>query len=180
MFEKRDEKLIEQALSGNKKAWLALIKRYEKSIYHYGIRMTGNSHDAADLMQDIFISVFRSLGNYRKEGSFKSWLFRVAHYRCIEFYRRKRPEQGMDDVPEPVCENNGPEADVLSDRASASLIRAMQKLPLTQKAIVELKFFGQFTFDEIAQQLGLSANTVKSRLYSALSKLKLDLEVENA
>ena len=69
---------------------------------------------------------------------------------------------------------------MLSDCASATLTHAMQKLPLAQKAIIELKFFGQFTFDEIAAQLGISPNTVKSRLYSALAKLKLDLEVENA
>lgn len=180
MFEKRDEQLISQALKGNRRAWLALIKRYESQIYHYGIRMTGNTHDAADLMQDIFVSVYRSLGNYRGEGSFRGWLFRVAHFRCIEFYRRKRPEQGLDDTPEPECQQDCPETGYLRDRTSASLMEAMQRLPLAQKAVVELKFFGQFTFDEIAEQLGLSANTVKSRLYSALSKLKLELEVENA
>lgn len=180
MFEKRDEQLIAQALKGNKKAWLALIKRYEQSIYHYGYRMTGNTHDAADLMQDIFISVFRSLASYRGEGNFKGWLFRIAHYRCIEFYRRKRPEQGLDDTPEPVSDTTCPEADLMTDRTSAALTRAMQRLPLAQKAVIELKFFGQFTFDEIAEQLGMSPNTVKSRMYSALSKLKLDLEVENA
>ncbi len=180
MFEKRDEQLISQALKGNRRAWLALIKRYESQIYHYGIRMTGNTHDAADLMQDIFVSVYRSLGNYRGEGSFKGWLFRVAHFRCIEFYRRKRPEQGLDDTPEPECEQDCPETGYFRDQTSANLMQAMQRLPLAQKAVVELKFFGQFTFDEIAEQLGLSANTVKSRLYSALSKLKLELEVENA
>ena len=180
MFEKRDEQLISQALKGNRRAWLALIKRYESQIYHYGIRMTGNTHDAADLMQDIFVSVYRSLGNYRGEGSFKGWLFRVAHFRCIEFYRRKRPEQGLDDTPEPECEQDCPETGYFRDQTSANLMQAMQRLPLAQKAVVELKFFGQFTFDEIAEQLGLSANTVKSRLYSALSKLKLELEVEKA
>ncbi|RDV28154.1 sigma-70 family RNA polymerase sigma factor [Alteromonas aestuariivivens] len=179
MFEKSDEHLIQKALKGNKKAWFTLIKRYESSVYHYGVRMTGNAHDAADLMQDIFMSVFRSLENFRAEGSFKSWLFRVAHYRCIEFYRRWRPEQGLEDVPEPVSTAPCPEGEILSDHVSKALTRAMQNLPLTQKAVIELKFFGQFTFDEIAQQMGLSPNTVKSRLYSALSKLKLDLEVEN-
>lgn len=180
MFEKRDEQLVKQALKGNKKAWFTLIKRYEQAIYQYGLRMTGNRHDASDLMQDIFVSVFRSLGNYRNEGAFKGWLFRIAHYRCMEFYRRKRPEQGYDDIPESVCEQDTPEQTLLSDCASVTLTSAMQKLPLAQKAIVELKFFGQFTFDEIAEQLGVSPNTVKSRLYSALAKLKLDLEVENA
>lgn len=67
----------------------------------------------------------------------------------------------------------------MTDSTSQALTAAMQRLPLAQRAVIELKFFGQFTFDEIADQLGLSSNTVKSRLYSALSKLKLDLEVEH-
>ncbi len=180
VFEKHDEDLIKQALKGNKRAWLSLVRRYEKPVFQYGLRMTGNRDDAADLMQDIFVSVFRSLGNYRGEGSFKSWLFRVAHYRCIEFYRKRKPEQALDDVPEPVCENTCPEQDLLSDISSRTLLNAMQRLPLAQKAVVELKFFGQFTFDEIAEQTGLSANTIKSRLYSALNRLKDELEVNHA
>ena len=179
MFEKRDEQLIEQALKGNKKAWFALIKRYETGIYQYGIRMTGTPHDAADLMQDIFIAVFKSLSNFRGDGSFKAWLYRIAHFRCIEFYRRKRPDTPLEDSEELSCERPTPEHSLMSDITSQSLTNAMQRLPLTQRAVIELKFFGQFTFEEIAEQLGLSSNTVKSRLYSALSKLKLDLEVEH-
>ena len=179
MFEKRDEQLIEQALKGHKKAWFALIKRYESAIYQYGVRMTGNPHDAANLMQDIFIAVFRSLTNYRGEGSFKAWLFRIAHFRCIEFYRRKRPDSPLDEDDELSCERPCPEHNLMTDSTSQALTAAMQRLPLAQRAVIELKFFGQFTFDEIADQLGLSSNTVKSRLYSALSKLKLDLEVEH-
>lgn len=179
MFEKRDEQLIQQALKGQKKAWFALIKRYESSIYQYGIRMTGNPHDAADLMQDVFIAVFKSLGNYRGDGSFKAWLYRIAHFRCIEFYRRKRPDLGLDDAPEVECEAATPEHSAFTDATNVQLTSAMQRLPLAQRAIIELKFFGQFTFEEIADQLGISSNTVKSRLYSAISKLKLDLEVEH-
>lgn len=180
MFEKHDDQLIKQALNGCKRAWLQLVTRYEKSVFHYGLRMTGNRDDAADLMQDIFVSVFRSLGNYRGEGSFRGWLFRVAHYRCIEFYRKRRPEQALDDVPEPICNSAGPESHMLSDISSKALLSAMQQLPLAQKAVVELKFFGQFTFDEIAEQTGTSANTIKSRLYAALARLKQELEVNHA
>nr|WP_246261324.1 sigma-70 family RNA polymerase sigma factor [Alteromonas ponticola] len=172
--------MVSKAQEGDKKAWFMLIKRYEQAIYHYGIRMTGNTHDAADLMQDIFISVFKSLASYRGDGAFKGWLFKIAHYRCMEFYRRKRPQQSLDECVEQVAEDVTPEFGLLSDELSKQVVVAMQNLSVAQKAVVELKFFHHFTFEEIAQQLGLSANTVKSRLYSALSKLKLDLEVDNA
>ncbi|WP_026377417.1 RNA polymerase sigma factor [Aestuariibacter salexigens] len=180
MFEKTDEQLITSALAGNKRAWLGLISRYEKSIYNYGVRMTGNQADALDLMQDVFVSVFRNLASYRGEGSFKNWLFRIAHFRCVEYYRRKRPMQSLDDEPELKAEQTCLEQGVADGQLGNHLSNAMQQLPLSQKAIVELKFFGQFTFEEIAEQLGISTNTAKSRLYSALSKLRSSLEVDYA
>ena len=178
MFEKSDQQLIDKALLGNKKAWLNLLKRYEKPIYNYALRMTGKNEDALDLLQDVFISVFRNLGSYRQEGSFKSWLFRIAHYRCIEFYRRKRPMQGLHDTPEIVCEQISSEQQIATGQQNYELVQAMQRLPIAQKAVVELKFFGQFTFEEIAEQTGMSVNTAKSRLYAALGNLKTLMEVE--
>ena len=176
MFTKRDEKLVEQALKGNKKAWFTLISRYESAMYQYGLRMTGNSHDAADLMQEIFISVFRSLASFKGEGSFKSWLYRIAHCRCVELYRKRRPHTDIDDVATPISEAPCPEMQLNSNRESRALTQAMQQLSLSQKAVVELKFFGHFTFEEIAEQMDISTNTAKSRLYAALAKLKLELE----
>lgn len=178
VFEKTDQQLIDKALKGNKAAWLKLVKRYEQSIYNYGIRMTSNPDDALDLMQEVFISVFRNLSTYRGDGSFKSWLFRIASYRCVEFYRRKKPTQGLEDAPESICEQPLPEQVMLMSQSNQQLISAMQTLPLAQKAVVELKFFGHFTFEEIADQLNVSSNTVKSRLYTALDKMKSLLEVD--
>jgi len=178
VFEQTDEKLIEKALKGNKNAWLKLIKRYEKGIYNYGLRMVTNPEDAKDLMQEVFVSVYRNLSSYRGEGSFKSWLYRIAHFRCVEFYRRKKPTQGLEDTPEIEDEGQTPEQHTFMLQDGKQLLQAMQQLPLAQKSVVELKFFGHFTFDEIASQLGVSSNTVKSRLYTALDKLKHLLEVE--
>ncbi len=169
---------MSRALKGNKRAWLALIKKYEKQVYNYGLRMTGNTEDAADLMQEIFISLFKSLSSYRHEGSFRGWLFRIAHFRCVEFYRRKRPEQNIDDEPPIHCESNGPSEQLNDIQQSAQVIAAMQALPISQRFIVEQKFFGQFTFEEIAEQTGISTNTVKSRLYAALGKMRPLLEVD--
>ena len=180
MFEKTDQQLITKALQGNKQAWLNLLKRYEKQIYNYGMRMTGKNEDALDLMQEVFISVFRNLSTYRNEGSFKSWMFRIAHFRCIEFYRRKKPMQGLDDTPEIESEESSVADSIHTGQENKQLISAMQQLPLAQKSVVELKFFGQFTFDEIAEQTGISANTAKSRLYGALEKLKILMEVDYA
>ncbi|MDF2176976.1 RNA polymerase sigma factor [Aliiglaciecola sp. CAU 1673] len=178
MFEQTDEKLISKALDGHQRAWLKLVRRYEKPIYNYGLRMTGNADDAMDLMQEVFMSVFRNLASYRAQGSFKSWLFSIAHFRCVEFYRRRRHYQPLDEITEPVAEGDCVSEVLNANGRKQELIGAMQSLPLEQKAVLELKFFGQFTFEEIAAQLGVSSNTVKSRLYAALGKLKVQLEVD--
>lgn len=182
MFERSDDKLVQQALKGNKNAWMTLVTRYEGSIFNYTLRMVGNREDAKDLMQDIFISVFRNLSSFRGEAKFKNWLFRIAHYRCIEFYRRKKPTTSLDEAPEQVEHERDacPEYSLKQGQQAQALTIAMQRLPVNQRSVVELKFFQNFTFDEIAEQLGVSSNTAKSRLYSALDKLKGELEVSYA
>ncbi len=178
VFKKSDEQLIAAALKGHKKAWLNLVKRYEQGLFNYAQRMTGNQDDALDLLQEVFMAVFRNLPTFRGDASFKSWLYRIAHYRCMEFYRRKRQHLDLDEADEPVCAQPCPEQRHGEQQQNKQLAQAMQQLPFAQKAVVELKFFGQFTFEEIAEQLDISTNTAKSRLYAALEKLRTLMEVE--
>jgi RNA polymerase sigma-70 factor (ECF subfamily) len=180
VFERSDETLVKQALKGKKSAWVVLVKRYEKKLYNYTLRMVSNPADAMDLMQDVFVAVFRNLSTFRGDSPFKGWMFKIAHYRCIEFYRRKRPTQSLDDLPEQFDENSDecPEYHAVAGQQAIALHQAMQTLPVNQKLVVELKFFQHCTFDDIAKQLGISVNTVKSRLYSGLDKLKDHLEFD--
>jgi|TARA_R110000751_G_scaffold38242_4_gene92012 RNA polymerase sigma-70 factor (ECF subfamily) len=181
VFERSDETLVKQALKGKKSAWVTLVKRYEKNLYNYTLRMVSNPDDALDLMQDVFMAVFRNLASFRGDSPFKGWLFKIAHYRCIEFYRRKKPTQSLDDAPEQQEQSDDtcPEAHFFSGQQASLLKKAMQTLPVNQKLVVELKFFQHCTFDDISKQLGVSVNTVKSRLYSALDKLKDHLELDH-
>lgn len=172
MFGQSDEKLISKALQGDNIAWLRLVKRYESAIFHYALRMTGNRDDAQDLMQETFLSVYRSLQTYQATGSFKGWLFRIANFRCIELYRRSKTTQDINDLPEAACTKSLPDSQLTAQQTNTLLIAAMQQLPINQRLVVELKFFSQFTFDEIAEQLDISSNTAKSRLYGALAKLQ--------
>ncbi|WP_371189646.1 RNA polymerase sigma factor [Thalassotalea maritima] len=180
MFERSDQTLIEKAKKANKSAWFALISRYEKQVYNYALRMVGNRDDALDLMQDIFISVYRNLSSFRGDSQFKTWLFRIAHFRCVEFYRKKRPTMSLDDESEMVDQDqrNLPCASSEISSQQNHLAKAMQCLSVNQRVVIELKFFHQYTFEEIGKQIGASTNTVKSRLYAALAKLKDLLEVE--
>ena len=178
LFQQTDEKLIAKALKGHQASWHKLVARYEQSVYHYGLRMTSNPDDAMDLVQETFVSVCRSLKEFRGDSSFKTWLLRIAHFRCVEFYRKRKwfadesELQTLDAEPEQAC----PELAFGNKQSRQQLMALMQQLPFEQKLIVELKIFQQQTFDVIGRQLGISDNTVKSRFYSALDKLKVLLE----
>ena len=171
-----DDFLVSRALAGNSEAWLALVKRHDKAVYNYGLRMMGNSEDAADLMQDVFAAVCRGLASFRGEASFRTWLFRIASNRAIELHRKKKSMIDIAHLPERACDDSAPHSDLSQAQTQQQVARALEVLPIHQKVVVELKFFQQFTFDEIADQLDVSTSAVKTRLYTALDKLKVVLE----
>jgi RNA polymerase sigma-70 factor (ECF subfamily) len=166
-------------LDGDKRAWVSLVRRHEQSVYNYALRMTGRREDALDLMQEVFVAVYRNLHSFRGESGFKHWLFRIAHFRAIDFFRSRQRWQELDqdglhgdgavDALPGSCD---PEQEANRSIRQRRLSEALAHLPLAQRQVVELKFFEQFTFEQIAEQSGVSDNTVKSRLYAALNKLK--------
>ena len=109
-----DEALIAAALKGSAYAWEKLVKRYESKIYNYGMRLTGNTADAMDLMQEVFLGVYRNLHRFRGDAKFSSWIFRIAHNKAIDMNRRKRLMTASTRVID------GEESDVLDSISSAS------------------------------------------------------------
>ncbi len=178
MFAPSDERLVERALENNKQAWLQLVKRYEGLVYNYGLRMLGQREDAQDLLQDVFLSVFRNLASWRAEASFKTWLLTIAHHRCIEVYRRRREHIDIDSVDHQASDQDWhhPDRVYQGQQRAKQLVTALQQLPIEQRQVVELKFFQHLPLAEIAAQLHVPLSTVKSRLYSAVEKLQHYLE----
>ncbi|MFT5210944.1 MAG: RNA polymerase sigma-70 factor (ECF subfamily) [Flavobacterium sp.] len=170
---KSDDELIARALEGSERAWLAIVKKYEKRLFNYSLRMSGNREDAMDILQDVLISVYRNLKSYRGDGKFAAWLFRIASFRCIDYFRKRSFHTSIDDLELP--EETGydkPDLNLSSTQSNRDITELMSKLPLDQRQVVELKYFQSFTFDEISGQLGISTNTAKTRLYSALGKMR--------
>ncbi len=179
MFFQSEKSLIQKAKCGDKRAWFKLIKQFEKPIYHYCLRMLGDPDDAVDLLQETFMSIYKSLDSFRFDSSFKTWAIRIAHFRCVEFYRKRKVCQPLDKAPEIYSDDSSPELHLFNYQSGEQVINALSILPWEQRSVVELKFFQHFTFEQIATQLDVSQNTVKSRLYSALKKLKSQLEVDH-
>ena len=169
---KTDEELIAAALAESERAWQTLVRRYEKRLYNHALRMVGNQEDAMDLLQDVLLSIYRNLRNFRGDAPFAAWAFRITTFRCTDHLRKKRLVTAeLADAADPTAISN-PATTFESTRSNGDIVRLLATLPIDQRQVIELKFFQNFTFDEIAGQLGISANTAKSRLYAALKKMR--------
>ena len=178
-----DEALIDAALNGSALAWEKLVRRYESKIYNHGLRLMGNSSDAMDLMQEVFLGVYRNLHRFRGDAKFSSWIFRIAHNKAIDINRRKRlttTQIRTSDQEElafldlvPGETNIEPDNMVSEQQRNRQVISMLAKLPLEQRLVVELKMFQSQTFEEIANLQDISVNTAKTRFYTALKKLKV-------
>ena len=181
-----DEALIAAALKGSAYAWEKLVKRYESN---HGLRLTGNSSDAMDLMQEVFLGVYRNLHRFRGDAKFSSWIFRIAHNKAVDMNRRKRlmtsppkfsAEDGGDEFEKfPGKTDLEPENRLANTEQNVRVLKMLSELSSDQRSIVELKIFQSLTFDEIAELQDISANTAKTRFYSALKKLKVVSEEQN-
>ena len=184
-----DQALIAAALKGSAYAWEKLVKRYESKIYNHGLRLTGNSSDAMDLMQEVFLGVYRNLHRFRGDAKFSSWIFRIAHNKAVDMNRRKllmtsSPKFSTEDEGDEFEKFPGktdlePENRLGNTEQNASVLKMLSELSSDQRSIVELKIFQSLTFDEIAELQDISANTAKTRFYSALKKLKVVSEEQN-
>jgi len=169
-----DETLIRRALAGSERAWLQLVKRHQRRVYNHALRMSGNRDDALDIMQEVFMSVYRNLDTFRGDSRFSTWLFRIAASRCTDYFRRQHlfGEVCLDAGDLADGESGGPLEALGQLRDNEGVLALMRSLPPEQRLVVELKFFGHFTFDEISEQLGISTNTAKTRLYAAIKKMR--------
>jgi len=185
-FIEDDESLVEAALNGSVYAWDKLVRRYEKKIYNYGLRMTGNTSDAMDLIQEVFIGVYRNLHRFRGDAKFSSWLFRIAHNKVIDIGRRNAILKGrsfsLDDPNHiesqlPFADKSvEPDLHLSKDEQNQRVQALLKQLSMEQRLVVELKIFQSLTFEEIAEMQEISVNTAKTRFYAALRKLRVVME----
>ncbi len=174
-----DTVLVAAAVAGSSEAWESLVRRYESRIYNQALRLTGNAADAMDLVQEVFVGVFRNLHRFRGESKFSSWVFRIVHNKSIDMARRWRPLREGNRFEEqnelealPATSESEPDRRFAQAELNHSVQAMLAMLPIEQRIVVEMKIFQMLTFEEIAEIQGISDNTAKTRFYAALNKLK--------
>jgi RNA polymerase sigma-70 factor, ECF subfamily len=176
-----DADLIRQARlpsgRGRVEAFNLLVSRWEKRVYNYLLRITGNREDALDLTQDVFLKTYQNLCKLDDPARFAPWLYRIAHNEAYSMFRKRRPETDVAEL-EPESTDDGITvggSSVFPLELSLAVAGALQQLSPEQREAVILKIYQGFKFEEMAEILSCPVSTVKSRLYSAIELLKAHL-----
>ncbi len=175
----KDYKLVRRAVeNSDQKAYAELMSRYKDSIYYMLLKMVNNRDDAEDLTIEAFGKAFRNIKQYTPDYAFSTWLFKIATNNCIDFIRKKRKmllsidrgfenEEGQDISLEVKSDGPGPE-DFLIKKEKVLMMRdVVDKLKPRYRRLVELRYYQELSYEEIADELKLPLGTVKAQLFRA-------------
>ena len=172
--------LVEQAKMGNEKAFSSLLNRYRDSIYFMLLKMVNNTSDAEDLTIEAFGKAFRFIDSFTPEYAFSTWLFRIATNNCIDFIRKKQLspppiDQAQEDIDNMTVNIQSdlpdPEERLINAQETAVLREIVSQLKPRYRKLIELRYFKEYSYEEIAAEMNLPIGTVKARLFRAKSLL---------
>ncbi len=176
----RDYRLVELAVNkGDQQAYATLLNNYRDSLYFMMLKMTNNPSDAEDLTIEAFGKAFKKIDQYTPDFAFSTWLFRIAANNCIDFLRKNRriqfsdgffddEEESIRDYPSTVQSNTlDPEAKVIEKQKIALMHEVVEKLKPHYRNLIELRYFKEWSYEEISTELDLPIGTVKAQLFRA-------------
>ena len=169
-----DEKaLINAAANGDDDAFTKIVERYQKPVYNLCYRLLGNHGDAEDASQEAFMKAYRGLGKYDLQRPFISWLLAIAYNQCIDQLRRRRVTwvglEALFDRSDPLSRT--PEVALEARNEAEGVQKILSTLSVKDRAVVVLRYWYDYSYDEIAETLSLTNGAVKSRLHRARREL---------
>ncbi len=177
---KIDYEIVRRAVDNNdQKAYAELMGRYRDSIYFMLLKMINNKDDAEDLTIEAFGKAFKRLHQYTPKYAFSTWLFKIASNNCIDWIRKQKKKKtlsldnpiGTGDGEDMTIEirSDGPDpADVVMKTQKAEILRdVVAKLKPRYRTLVELRYYKEYSYEEIAQEMDLPLGTVKAQLFRA-------------
>ena len=186
-IEVEDLHLVESLREGSERAYEELLIRFQQPVYALALRLLDDQGDACDVVQEVFLKVFRNVGNFRGQSSLKTWIYRItvneAHNARRWFFRHRRAEVELDKTPddarnlsEVIPDRSRSPYDEAVDREQHSMIEAaLERInPIFREAVV-LRDITDLAYEEIAEVLGVSLGTVKSRILRGREALREEL-----
>jgi len=176
-----DIELVQQAIYGDQKAYAELLDRYRDAIYYTLLKMVNNSSDAEDLTIEAFGKAFKNIRQYTPNFAFSTWLFKIASNNAIDFIRKKKlnnisiDDSVHDTDAAPISirsEQPTPEENLIAEQKILMVRAVVAKLKPRYRKLVELRYFYEYTYEEISSEMGLPIGTVKAQLFRARELLQ--------
>jgi RNA polymerase sigma-70 factor (ECF subfamily) len=174
----REQLPVPQAKTGDPEAWDILFRRYQLPLYVYVFELVHDEQTSLDLVQETFIAAVRHIGGLRDDDKFGSWLFGIAHQKCLQRWRKQNREEILpDEIAEtPDESDNRPDDLLIRQEQEAAFMQLLNQLPLPQRSVLLLYFVEDFSLEEIAGITGAAVGTVKSRMHYAKRAFRKLLE----
>ncbi len=184
-----DTFLIREAQRGDRAAFEELVRHYDQAVLRLALHFTGSEADAQDIYQDAFLKAWKSLGNFRFECSFYTWIYRIATNLCLDYLRKRAvrkedapvvtdSEGNEHSVLDRVSDNRAaanPERDLLRREVGGYISKALTKLTPRERMVFELKHYHGLKLRTVGEILNTSEETAKNTLFRATQKLRKEL-----
>jgi RNA polymerase sigma factor (sigma-70 family) len=174
----RDYQLVQRALEDSDQlAYAELLKNYRDSLFYMMLKMTGDPVEADDLTIEAFGKAFQNLKNYTPNYAFSTWLFKIATNNCIDYMRKKtkvdsaikitKEENALNGTKQMPATNPNPEEQFINEQKIDLLREVVQRLKPHYRRLIELRYFKEFSYAEIVEEIDLPLGTIKAQIFRA-------------
>ena len=182
-----DSELVEIVRNLDQERYSEIIERYQGKLFAYIYRLMGSYNEAQDLLQDVFIKVYRNLQSYDSTRKFSSWIYRIAHNEAVNYIKRKTLKRfipwediaSTKDKLEMVSSEERADNAWLRKEVREEVNLGMDRLPLKYKQVLALRYYSDKSYEEISEILGKPINTVGTLISRAKKKLSEELKGKN-
>jgi RNA polymerase sigma-70 factor, ECF subfamily len=181
-----DTVLVREAQRGNRAAFEELVRQYDQAVLRLALHLTGSQHEAQDIYQEAFLKAYKSVGNFRFECSFYTWIYRIVTNLCVDYLRKKQvrkeeapvatdPEGEAYDVLEQVADGRSganPERNLMRRELAGRISQALEKLTPRERMVFELRHYHGLKLRTVGEVLHTTEETAKNTLFRANQKLR--------
>jgi len=178
-----EQTLLNKLKDGDRASFKELFDKYQRYIFNICYRFTGNTDEAEDVTQNVFIKIFRSIRKFRGDSSLRSWIYRIAVNACLNHQRRKKLNYYISldflmsdkSYEQPSDDRNNPDAQIERAEEEKIVQKAVQSLPSRQKTAIILQRYEELTYREIAEVMQTTVPAVESLVHRARENLSAKL-----
>ena len=182
MSQPEDQHYIDAVINGDHKAFAVLVDRYKHMVFTLAVKILKNKEEAEEVAQDVFIKIYQVLSSFKGDSKFSTWVYKIAYYRSLDYLKKQNRSlktSSMDAQVEYHLPSIESTLDVLESKERTKTIKsAIDKLPEDDAVVITLHYLKELSLKEIAEIMGIEANTVKVRLFRSRKRLAVILKTK--